>query len=173
MQCRSCGSHHGFVSNGAVRLSKYLVRPRRLGSSDYTSSIWTATLLATLQYHAASSGTRRFLLRPVLAREADRGLEIWLFSRANLTTSLSKYWYHMTSRKDKKEHGNPNWRGYRVFCRDTSKAATQATDQATEAIDIPNPVYTWTLTTLQAVTDSMPPELQRVLTGWNAAYLTS
>lgn len=122
------------------------------------------TLLASLQYSAASHGTRRFTLHG--ASHSDDVVEAWLFSRARFSTSVSRHW--SSSRPE--STSSAVWKGHRVFYRPHPALAGTA-EESVESVEVPDPIFSWTRSALEECNASLPAELRRILPGWNAAYL--
>lgn len=137
------------MEGSSARLSKYLIELMGEASS------WMGVLLATLQYAAASHGARRFHLCSPLP--STTGVEAWLFSRAQYTTSLSRHW---TS----SQNAECVWKGYRVLYR-------TPTNQDSEHVQLPASIAHWTIEAMQRCNDVLPAELRNALPGWSTAFL--
>lgn len=148
-----------------VKLTKYLLDPIYASPSPTHGDVWMGTLLSTLQYSGASHGARRFLLYP--ASKPTAGVEAWLFSRARFTTTLSRFWPTLSN--DERGQENVVWKGHRVFYR--SPGSEEAADSV-ERVEIPDPVYEWTVEAMERCNASLPVELSNVLAGWSGAYLS-
>ncbi|CDU24967.1 uncharacterized protein SPSC_04800 [Sporisorium scitamineum] len=170
MRCTRCSNVLGEMSSSAtagnattVKLSKYMVEPLS-SSTPKSTNTWVATLLAALQYSAASHGSRRFLIQPSSPSATDQqGVEAWLFSRALFTTSLTRHWSTLQG-----QVGESVWKGHRLFYR-TPSASTET--EAAETIELSPPIYRWMLEAMSQCNSSLPSELSKVLPLWNTAYL--
>lgn len=165
MRCRTCDHVLGTLSSASptagtvVKLSKYTL------STPSLPHIWVRTLLAALAHSAASHGTRRFLLT---SPHASNNLEIWSFSRAQFTTSISRHWPSLTG-QDGTGKAEGVWEGQKVFFR-TPQGEGEA---GRETIELPEAVYGWLERALREVHDSLPKELGGVLPDWKGAYLAT
>ncbi|SOV05781.1 uncharacterized protein UDID_06205 [Ustilago sp. UG-2017a] len=173
MRCSTCHSALGEVCSGApssctaawgvgstIKLSKYLIQPLLAARSCQQQGIWIATLLSSLQYSATSHGARRFLLHSCSSPD---GVEVWLFSRACFTTSLAHF-------RSSVAEGQV-WKGYRILFR-TAQPDQQDTESV-EPMQVPDPIYNWTLAALKECNTTVPAELRNVVPGWDAAYLAT
>ncbi|KAJ1040809.1 hypothetical protein NDA11_003785 [Ustilago hordei] len=173
MRCSTCHSALGEVGSGAptsctagwgvgstIKLSKYLIQPLLAARSCQRQGIWIATLLSSLQYSAASHGARRFLLHSCSSPD---GVEVWLFSRACFTTSLAHFHSSVAE--------GQVWKGYRILFR-TAQPDQQDTESV-EPMQVPDPIYNWTLAALKECNTTVPAELRNVVPGWDAAYLAT
>lgn len=176
IRCATCNNELGEVTRSpneaattTIKLSKYLARPIYAtppsSASDDSESIWVGTLLATLQYAAASHGSRRFLL----PSPDSPGVEAWLFSRARFTTTLSRHW--PTLNPASPSSCKDVWRGYRVFYRPPSPPHSSTSAESVETVELPHPIYNWTTLAMSECNTSLPKELREVLPGWSGAYL--
>lgn len=135
-----------------------------------STNTWVETLLAALQYSAASHGSRRFLIQPSSPSTIDQGIEAWLFSRALFTTSLTRHWSTLTAHYQPQPRDSV-WRGHRLFYRTPPPTGGPASPEteAMETIELPGPVYGWMLEAMEECHASLPPELGKVLPLWNTA----
>lgn len=156
LRCTTCGTTLGSTSQASsIKLHKFTVEslttPRR--------NTWLSTLLSTLHYSAASHGSRRFLIK-----SPSRQVELWLFSRATFTTSLSKYWTALGGKMD----DGAVWKGSKIFFRQPTGEM-----DGIEMVELPEVVLGWLMDALDQSHASLPSELGKVLPEWNAAYLAS
>lgn len=158
--CSTCSSPLGTVDGTTVRLSKYLIS---LVGEDES---WIGVLLATLQYAAASHGARRFHLSSTPSSSSSVGVEAvgveaWLFSRAQYSTSLSRHWASSHNAAE------CVWKGYRVLYRPPANGDSDDS----ERVDLPESIAQWTIQAMQQCNDVLPEGLRNALTGWNTAFL--
>ncbi|TKY89061.1 hypothetical protein EX895_001592 [Sporisorium graminicola] len=180
LRCATCRSALGEVSSAApsaggattAKLSKYMLEPLFHESLMTSTNTWVETLLAALQYSAASHGSRRFLIQPSSPSTIDQGIEAWLFSRALFTTSLTRHWSTLTAHYQPQPRDSV-WRGHRLFYRTPppTRGPASPETEAMETIELPGPVYGWMLEAMEECHASLPPELGKVLPLWNTAYL--
>lgn len=173
MRCTTCQAALGEVScsapagnktgsdgNATVKLSKYLIHPLCGDNSTSQRDTWISTLLCSLKYSAASHGARRFLLHPTSSSES---MEVWLFSRARFTTSLVHFRCSPST--------GDICKGYRIFYRPPCN--DQAESESVEAVELRDPIFSWTSDALTQCSEALPAELRNVLPGWQGAYLAT
>ncbi|KIS67639.1 uncharacterized protein UMAG_10885 [Mycosarcoma maydis] len=167
--CTKCRSQLGETSTltgtgadepNTVRLNKYMLEryPRR-------AVTWIETLLSSLQYSAASHGSRRFLLRS--GTQTEEAVQLWLFSRCLLTSSLTNRWNTLGAQD---AHASVR-KGSRVFFRTVSTAT--ADQQVTDTIHLPPAVFGWLMQAMHECSASLPNQLAKVLPDWTSAYLVT